>query len=35
MSLVVYLSFVADTDFIMTLVQYFICCITHFLSVMK
>ena len=27
--LFVYLSFIPDTDVIMTLVQYFLCCITH------
>jgi len=27
--LFVYLSFLPDTDVIMTIVQYFVCCITH------
>ena len=27
--LFVYLSFLPDTDVIMTLVQYFVCCINH------
>jgi len=33
--LFVYISFLHDTDIIMTLVHYFVCCITHFLSLMK